>query len=106
MSRNEHTLLQAALAAAERECGASFCGWCQAFLGLRPDLPVGQVSHGICPACAARVESEDDDMTWDADVFPGGDAPPATAPPASSAASLPVLFFPVGGEHWKTEVQL
>jgi len=33
------------------------CAWCQTDLGGRPG-PEGAVTHGICPACLARVRAE------------------------------------------------
>jgi hypothetical protein len=33
------------------------CGWCGKLLGTKPCSPsqAGQVTHGICPACAAQM---------------------------------------------------
>ena len=34
-------------------CGLRRCGWCSSWMGLAPELPVGEVTHGICPPCWA-----------------------------------------------------
>ena len=35
------------------------CAWCGLDLGYSADLPVGAISHGICEACAAKLDAEE-----------------------------------------------
>lgn len=41
---------------AEAACGRRVCAWCkpQRDLGPAPKLPVGAVTHGMCPECERR----------------------------------------------------
>lgn len=63
------------------------CGWCRADLGMvvcRPDQ-VGDTSHGMCPACSAK-------LTASLEV-----EPPAPAPATSTSAPERPLFWTVQG---------
>ena len=45
-------------AAAQAGCGVLVCECCRKFDRLRPDLALGQVSHGICAACEAKESAK------------------------------------------------
>jgi hypothetical protein len=45
-------------AAAEAGCGAQVCSWCRQFFGLARELAEGQLTHGVCPACADKQKAE------------------------------------------------
>ncbi len=54
------SLLAHIFAAAHARCGVRVCGWCRRVMGLARDLGEGEVTHGICPACEAKVSDEAD----------------------------------------------
>lgn len=39
-------------------CGRRVCAWCEQDQGPAPELPAGQLTHGICPSCQERVLRE------------------------------------------------
>jgi phage FluMu protein Com len=34
------------------------CAWCGKLLGFKAPLNNNKISHGICPACADKIDSE------------------------------------------------
>lgn len=38
--------------------GLVVCGWCKRWMGTKRGLPTGAVSHGVCPACEARLMAD------------------------------------------------
>lgn len=55
---SDPALLGWIFAAAQAGCGINLCGLCHKFERIRPDLELGQVSHGICPACEAKENAK------------------------------------------------
>lgn len=49
-SKGRHNMVAIAQAA-----GLRVCAWCGHELGAAEGLPVGQITHGICPECAAGL---------------------------------------------------
>lgn len=37
------------------ECGGAVCSWCGGWLGLRRNLPCGEITDGICGPCQERM---------------------------------------------------
>jgi hypothetical protein len=84
-------------AAAEARCGLSVCCVCGEWLGLKRGLPVGEVSHGYCPACFAAALKEIEALP----AVDGSQSNQATDAPAPSvrrlsfpSAAEPALVFP------------
>lgn len=39
-------------------CGRRQCAWCKTWMGRKPGLPYGQVTHSICPDCLAQIGTQ------------------------------------------------
>lgn len=94
-------MLAAIFRAAELECGHAECACCGKFLGIRPGIPLGQVSHGVCaPLCReARAlgygeyfRDGGDNATPSSGI--GGPATPGDCP--SESAPVPASVSVVG----------
>lgn len=46
------------VAVAQSLAGRRVCAWCAEDLGVAPGLAAGEVTHGICAACQARVMAQ------------------------------------------------
>lgn len=44
--------------ASDASCGLRVCAWCEKVMGPAVDLLPGEVTHGICPVCVAKVKGE------------------------------------------------
>ena len=45
-----------------KDCGRRICSYCKIDLGPAPGLEPGELTHGACPECYARVMQELDGL--------------------------------------------